>query len=254
MQPLYYLPGLFRETLTKDDALLRPVLQARGLETVFADVRQGQFLCGNLERGSPDGQAGCLLAYHTAAGKLPQISGFYPEQQDWHFVEEGPYWIGLAKGQLPTPEDLKRPHQYAGYDIELAYGTWKIPVIRRVDDSTNLPRDCFFERGQLVEPIKDAYRRYWDASAEVGKWFFNEGGFKDFDKARGLILAIEALSLNYRYTLAEHALLRAVDVESLMTVLAGSVDYYRAQALENAKKKNASSSVKASTTPGPLAS
>ena len=98
----------------------------------------------------------------------------------------------------------------------------------------NFPRSCKINAaGQYQETIKQSYVRYWDESAEVADWFYGEGQCND--KAHALALAATALGLNYRFTLAEQNAFGLIDVESLMVVLAWSVDVPGAQELESKK-------------------
>lgn len=237
MQPLYFLPGLFRDQIiTQDNRLCPDILRARGLAETFADVRAGEFIVTHVEGGGPNKQVGSVLAYHTTAGKLPELSGYNPHQQTWQMVSDY-LWIGVANDHPPTPADLRRHRQYDGYAIDINGEKWQVPIVRRVDDSTELPRDCYFDHGKLVEPIKEAYRKYWEESKEVAHWFFAEGLEGSFTRARGLCLAVDALSLNYRFSMDEQNALHVIDVESLLAVLMASVDVPGARALEDAQKK-----------------
>jgi hypothetical protein len=237
MQPIYYLPGIYREQLVAGEVLSPAVLRQRGLEQTFADVRAGEFIVTDILRGGPDQKTGCILAYTTAGdGKLPALSGYEPEHQTWKPIDDGSrVWLGLAKDAPPTAAELRRRKQYSGYWVETDAGNYLVPIVRRQDASTELPRDCYFDGGELRETIKTAYQEYWQASAEVADWFFADG-WAQFTKARGLTLAVQALSLNYRLGQAEQAALRIIDTESLLTVLAYSVDVPGAKRLIAEKK------------------
>lgn len=249
-QPLYFLPGIDRESLGTGGKLSRDVLQSRGLATVFADVQAigVDAGAGNITHG-PDGRSGCILYYVTPDGKIPQNTSYVPQAQTWHKRSDGVY-IGLANDSPVTAHDLARKRQFPGYWIDLHEQQWLIPVIRRVDDSTSLPRDCYFENGQLVEPIKDEYREYWNDVKEVSDWFFADR-WQDFTKPRALILSVRAMSINYRFGLEEQTHLRIVDSESLLSVLMAAVDVPSAKTLEDAQKKTPSPLDSENTTPGP---
>jgi hypothetical protein len=84
--------------------------------------------------------------------------------------------------------------------------------------------------GKLIEPLKPKYQKYWDDSAEVASWFYGDAaegtqfGGPSFSKARALELAVQILSLNYRYSRAEHDVLRMIDSTNYLAVLGASVD------------------------------
>jgi hypothetical protein len=75
--------------------------------------------------------------------------------------------------------------------------------------------------GKLLEPIKPAYEAFWRETAEVATWFWD--GVEP-DRGRALELAIRALGINYRVGRAEQNVLRIVDRDSLLLVLAAAVD------------------------------
>jgi hypothetical protein len=75
--------------------------------------------------------------------------------------------------------------------------------------------------GKMVEPIKPAYLKYWEETAETAAWIFDAA---EPDYARALELAVRALSLNYRYGRNEHNILRVIDSDNIVAVLAATVD------------------------------
>lgn len=250
-QPLYFLPGITRATLAPGGKLVRSILRARGLADVFDDVGVGRedFGTNDLAGRGPGNKSGLILFYQRSDGAIPRRAGYYPAEQEWTEVNDG-LWIGVDTDDPPTAADLARKKQYGGYTLELANGErWLVPVIRRPDGTTELPTDMLWnEAGLLVEPLKDRYRSYWDESAEVCSWFFdNQDGF---DKAKALTLAVRALGLNYRYGRAEQNIIRAVDTETFMTVLAATVDLPKVNEMSDAEKKSASLPDTPSVTPG----
>lgn len=249
MQPLYFLPGVYRQHLVSGGELSQAILKERGIGDTFADVRAGEFYACDTE-GGPGGKSGVLLAYQTPKGQIPQHTKFVARLQTWSESYDGKVWIGIETANPPTAEDLRRKTVHRGYALEIGNQSFEVPVIRRVDDTSELPREMFFDaKGNLVEPIKAAYRQYWEDSAEVADWFF-AGTWSDEQKSRALMLAVQALSLNYRYTLLEQNALRIIDADSFLSVLMATVDVPHARALEEAEKKTESPSVAESITPG----
>jgi hypothetical protein len=255
MQPLYFLAGVTKATLEPGSRLCRSLLAARGLAEVFADVGEGDYAASELSGRGPGDRPGTILSYITPAGSAARRLGFYPDEQQWTQVGDD-VWLGLDPADLPTPEDLRRKRQCDGYLVELADGRrYVVPVIRRPDGSSDLPRELVINplTGRLEEPVKDRYRRYWDASAEVASWFFTEGfDNSSFTKQRGLALATEALSLNYRYGPLEQFVLRLVDAQNYLAVLGTTVDV--AAVLAAGEQKKSGDAADLSTSHGPPAS
>lgn len=221
-QPLYFLPDL-RAAAAEGIPLRKQVLKERGLLEVFADVPYVEQPLNELKGRGPDGLAGCILYYQTPNGQIPRQSGYCPKEQQWTPVGDGSLlWIGVDTAEPPKPEEMARKKQYGGYRITLGDGDWLVPTIRRPDGSTELPTDMVWDStGRLIEPIKPLYQAYWEETKEVATWFFD--GVEP-DRQRALELAIRALSINYRYGRNEHNVLRAIDSESLLIVLAATVD------------------------------
>lgn len=256
-QPLYFLPGLSRSQLLPGGKLSRALLRERGLSEVFEDVGIGREDFGSCElagRG-PGGKSGIILFYQRPDGSIPRRIDYRPAEQSWTAVDPDGLWIGLDTDDPPTPEDLARHKQHLGYTIELADGhTWRIPVIRRPDGSTELPTELFWDAaGKITEPLKERYRAYWDETAEVAGWFF-EGKSADFDKGKALGLAVRALSLNYRFGRAEQNVFKVADTLNYLTILAATVDMPKVTAIDEAEKKSASQLNTPNSTPGSVAS
>jgi len=258
MQPLYFLAGVTPATLTPGNGqhvrLCRSLLSSRGLADVFADVAEGEYSSFELPGRGPCDRVGTILAYNTPAGQAPRRLGYWPEEQQWTQVGDD-LWIGIDPAGPPTPEELRRKRQFDWWQAVLGDGAkYSIPVIRRPDGSTGLPTELYVHplTGRLEEPIKARYRRYWDESAEVADWFFN-GGFdgetSSFTKARALALAVDALSINYRYGPLEQSVLRLVDSENYLTVLSATVDVQGVVAAGQQKKSGDAADL--STLPGP---
>jgi hypothetical protein len=247
MQPVYFLPnvspGQVVDATGPAGKINRKVLQAHGLLGIFGDLRgKGDITISN---GKVEGKSGCLLAY-GAPDKFTN-----PASLEWI---EGPAWIGYDKDNPPTEEDLRRKRLVGGYKIEGEDGqSWQVPIIRRPDDSTELPCDMYYEVGVLKEPVKEAYKEFWDATAEVASWFFNDSGEfggDSFSKQKAFDLAVQALGINYRFGHQEQRVTKAVTSENFILILSYTVDYPRQRLVHELSKKNLSPQSTPNTTPG----
>lgn len=251
-QPLYFLPGIDRESLGTGGKLSRDVLQARGLATVFADVQAigVDAGAGNITHG-PDGRSGCILYYVTPDGKIPQNTSYVPQAQTWHAVNEGLY-IGVANDAMPTEADLRRKKMspwVAPIGVDMGGAEWTIPVIRRVDGMTSLPTQLLLtEAGELQKPVHPSYRDLWERFKDVADWALSES--IQLPEALLLRRAIDAVSVNYRYGLHEQNVLRFIDSEAWSQILFLAVDKWGADALADAQKKTASTPQDGITTAG----
>ena len=235
-QPLYFLPRVQWDR-NQSLGVTRSIIREAGLADVFSDVPADRIGCNNLQGRGPGDLSGSIIFY-TDRDELPRRLGYYPKEQEWTAVGDGSQlWVGVDTEERPGPEDLKRRRQVDGYTLEINGQEWLIPVVRRPDDSTCLPTDLVTDAaGKLQEPVKSAYRRYWDESAKVCQWFFGDRKALP-DKAEALEAAKLVLSINSRFGTAEQNALRIVDSENFMTILAWSVDVPRVQAMQEAQKK-----------------
>ena len=237
-QPLYFLPGV---TWTRGQSLAvtRSILREAGLAEIFSDVSEDHVGWAQIAGLGPDNTSGTVV-YYVDGREPPNRCGYYPAQQNW--TKAGGIWIGTDKDCKPTPEGLRRRRVHPGWPVELGDGqTYTVPVVRRPDESTNLPTDLIFDAARkLAQPIKPDYVSYWEAAAEVVRWLpamVTGNGLEAVDQVKALRLAIQALGLNYRYGLQEHNALRLIDGTNLWTVLAMSVDAPRVLAEQEAQKK-----------------
>lgn len=252
-QPLYFLPRVYRQQALSGERLSPSIMRERGIADVFADVRQGEFGFCELTRG-PGGTSGTIVYYHTPEGKIPNLTQYAPDKQEWTEAIAGDagLWIGLNVDEPVTPEDLRRHKVHSGYRLDIVDGEQlTIPIIRRPDDSSELPRDMYWEKGTPVQSVQKAYRKYWDASAEVLNWFVPDiEAIRKVDQWKALTLAIDVVGINYRYGANEHNLLRWIDAQNYLQVLSWSIDYPGYASLQEAEKKSASSAVEANSTHG----
>jgi hypothetical protein len=196
--------------------------------------------------------SGIVIGYKSPATDIPKRIGYYPAEQTWTPIGDGTgAWIGLDTASPPTPDDLRRREFHVGYSLELGDGNeWMIPVIRRPDGTTSLPCDMVWDAaGEVQQPIKRSYERFWNDSAIIAEWAFDldSGEKKDLPIGRMLSLAVQALSINYRFGPNEQNLLRVVDSTNFATLLMLTVDYPRFVSLLGQKKTE---STTVNTSPG----
>lgn len=228
--PLYFLPNL-RQQQCQDVASMRAILAEHGLTDVFADVSHAEIIPVETPGRGPDDKSGVILCYQTPAGQTARRMEFKADEQKWTRINDGLY-IGIDPSDLPTADDMRRKSQHGGYRVPLGNGDWLIPVIRRPDDSTLLPRDWFWDdTGRDVQPIKEAYRAYWDETASVLDWFIADELPPEATSFRALGLCVRALSINYRFGRNEQNVLRIIDPDNAMTILGITVDYPRFEEL-----------------------
>ncbi len=258
MQPLYFLPDETLRSVLKDGLILRDVLAKHGIADSFSDVqgpKAGDCDAADCAAG-PEGLKGVILAYKRPDGKGP--APHYQERGwDWAKCRDN-LWIG-TQGQV-TSEDLQRPRGYDGYAIPLAdMGQWLIPVIRRDDGSTELPRVMDWDdAGAFTETIREKYRDFWETTRDVLVWLTEPDGTENMDNGHAARLAVRALTLNYRFGMAEQRALQVVDSENFLTILGMTIDLVKIQEValaqaEDAKKKESLSQEQLTTnsTPGP---
>lgn len=262
-QPIYFLPNVEARSLVhKGGKLNRQLLAAAGIDELLADVTsEGDVSIQPWMKKGPGGHSGTLLCAlaETPDRDVPEHLGYYPEHQKWEIRTPGlktSALIGWNPNRPPTPTDLRRKRLAGGYPLELSDGhEWQIPIVRRPDDSTELP--CHMHLGpdeQLVETIKDSHRRFFDELAIVCLWLKHldkpdeEVGFS---KAKAFKLAVLTLSINYRFEHAEQRIVSAVDRENYLQILSRAVDWSRYQAVSEAAKKKPSPASTPNITPGP---
>jgi hypothetical protein len=254
-QPLYYLPGVRQETFA-NVSLVRQMLAAHGLTETFADVGLSEMSWQELRGKGPDGKAGSILAYQTPDGQLPRNLGFIPDQQEWTpFGDGSKVWIGVDPSDPPTAEDLSRKRQYGGYAIELSGQPWLVPVVRRIDDSTELPRRLLWDAtGNVIEPVKAEYVAYWEETGEVIQRLAIEEGqpseIREMPIPRGLELCVRALSINYRFSRPEQCVIGPIDATNWQLVIAATIDLPKVDQILAVQKKTSCTQAIASSTPG----
>lgn len=259
--PLYFLPGLTLSALRDGPRVRASLLEERGLTHVFGDVRDfdAEVSCQDLVGLGPGGAPGAILVRLAAGGAgLPDRLGYYPAQQTWDDDADGRfrYWIGFDPAQRPQPEELARGGRFQGWDLTLGDGqSWRIPIVRRPDDTTELPCMLHVRRGLVEERIKSQYAALWDRCGSAVRWWTEDAPTKE-DYPEAFALAADVLGIAYRIGPHEASALGLFDSNNLWTATACAIDWPRVERLLAAQKKTspASSPATSSTSPGSEAS
>ncbi|MGE3666639.1 MAG: hypothetical protein AB7G51_08450 [Steroidobacteraceae bacterium] len=257
--PLYFFPKLHLDQLRDGQGLRQSLIAERGLAHVFGDVRDFSLECASqdLRGAGPGGASGAMLVRLPALGRgLPARLGYYPQFQTWDDDGEQRYWIGLDNEERPAPADLARATDFEGYDVELGDGKkWRVPPVRRPDDSTGLPCTLRVRRGVVEEQVKAEYRAVWDRCGQAVRWFTEADPTKE-DYPAAFALAADVMAIAYRLHLHELSVLGLIDSTNLWQLLGAAIDWPRIRRLLEAQKKTnpASSTETPSTSPGSAAS
>lgn len=268
--PVYFIQGASQSRDCPQGNPSRDLLASVGLSHTLADVKAGEWSCFDMTAKGPDGQVGMILAAQTVGGEVPRLLGYYPDRQQWRKCGER-LWLGFDPEDLPTPDELKRRQQVAGYDLELGDGqTWTVPVVRRIGGGTNLPASLGWnEKGEWASEILPAYRSLWDEFGLVASGFFrpasaqecryygaarDEFGNREWSLPEVIDLAARLLAVNYRvdrYLTSALGLFQSTNWES---VLFSAIDGPAVRdVLAEMQKKSASSAahVNGNAQPGP---
>lgn len=242
MQFLYYRPGQARQ-VTLDD------VQRWGLGYAF-DRKPHSAPCMNR---TPDGGSGYVFQ-HQADGEVPQMN---IDKQTWRKMPGerlgAPVYVGVWNEAKPGPGELAKPG-LPGYVIRLLDGSeWAIPLVRHYRDdkhSVCLPKLMDFdEEGnptsgevvaqyrhlvELTQPVVDDLLAVYGLGPEQEKTLTRQQTAK---------IAIELLSVNYRVSIAELALLEVIPDDSTVdAICASACDWLeletRLNATDNESKKN----------------
>jgi len=189
---------------------------------------------------------------------LSNEMGFFPDRQEWVRVEaEGKhYWLGWEPGDLPGPAELARPDMVGGHEVVLAGGKWEVPVARCFPQGTRLPQRVLLgpDGGVTLTLRKDYLGLFERAEALAGEVYgkLAAGEAEDVAPDRstvgvtvadGVLLALDALAVNYRLGWPEANALELLDTQGVMRVLRAVVDMpgfekmARELAAEDASKK-----------------
>lgn len=233
MGPLYYIPG-------ESKAIAKPAELARlGLGYALEDRAMG---CAVTEGPGGSGE-GVVVADPTRVAD--HRIGYYEREQRWRkapgLVHRGaPIWVGVFTSAPPTPEDLVRLKPLPGHWVTLGDGQrYVAPVARAVDESADsllainhLPQGVSVDDdGQWqASGTLPAYERLWRIAlawwdARIAGAEEQAHGTVEFSFAGGMDAALECLSVNYRISKAEVALLGLFTQTAAREILDAAIDW-----------------------------
>jgi len=255
--PLYFLPNVEAASLIKQGRLDRELLAARGLCDVWRDVDQIARLSrvdvvGFFEGGAS--RTGVVLSARTRRVAAPPEAGYEPAKQTWSPVGDGSQlWIGWARNQPPTFEDLERDTDQEGEWITLGDGRqWRCPPVRSLPQK--LWRDDAGEfHSEIVAEHQALWRRageLWDElalGAALGK--LGEGEelpahlqpIADRPRLKAgeqLDFCVDVLRINYRLDHALAGRLGLIDSTALRHVISASLSLPLVTRFQEDAKKN----------------
>ncbi|HPD15811.1 MAG TPA: hypothetical protein PLE19_12725 [Planctomycetota bacterium] len=217
---LYWFPGV--------DAPTDEVIGRCGLTEVLPPA------CALMRRGAtgPDGERGVVCGLAPPRDATEQAFGYYPESQTWRACDGRAWWLGVATGAAPRPEDLERPKQVRGHDVRLGDGrAWRVPVAKRFDLQTGrhelaLPQglDLSEDGKWIARPLpafvalSERVERAWSDYARMLE------GPVEVDAELWLGLAVEALTLNYHVGRWEAATLGVLSTSVVHDVVEAVLD------------------------------
>lgn len=229
--PLFFLPGVVHAEELLDNERLRPeLLRARHLDRVLADVAGKDFLgIVYLSGRGPGGLPGTVICAQPVHGRMPRRLGYYPQEQVWEVAGPGMedlLWVGIDPTEPPQAEDLARVHQVPGQWVTLGDGgSWLIPVLRRVDNTSELPQEVAFDaQRKATFRIRAAYLEEWIASARSLRLFYAVPDEPPLSSMEAAERALAILTINYRFDWFLQNRLQVLDRDRNVGVLGASVD------------------------------
>lgn len=255
--PLYFLPDVTPDRLVDGRELKARVtdgakawksgaLAGFGLDRLIDRPPAEMFVTG--VRKGPGERPGLLLCCWPGHAAPPGL-GYFPESQSWHAFRreagDGALWIGLP-AERPTPADLARDHQVPGGEVELAGGSWTVPILHSPDGHATVPTAFTVGgNGEWQPEIEPAYRDLWERSGEVWDAVYGSKGSGEIENARLLDFCVDVLAVNYRVDRRLAGLLRLITTETWAEIVDVVLDY--SATIDRLKKKR---SVKTSSGSG----
>lgn len=186
---------------------------------------------GTTARG-PSGREGCIVAPPCPRGHAPA-----PQAADgatWVQVPGQDVWLGWLPDARPSPQDLARATQVPGHEVQLADGaSWLVPVARRVNGSSALPRALRWD-GQAwsAGDVVAAHARLWGVACRLWDALLSasEGGTVTLDVECDAVAL--ALATNYRLGPPELSALGLLTTAARDEVIKALVDLPVLEALQ----------------------
>jgi len=209
---LYYIPKRTAESLLGPDGLLTVYAICENLRSVFRDIRKPieDAAVSDVHANGPDGGAGVIVApisRHTGHASIITVD---PRKTDWFSADNGKYWIGWVKGELPGPHDLERPSLVRGTAVADVFAReWKIPIARSPHGQFGtLPKSFSFDpAGEPVEHVRKDAAWMWELGGLINdQWAKDDPDFRWLTQQTPVILGI-----NYRVGPSELSAMHQAD-------------------------------------------
>ncbi len=246
----YYLPGVQTHEVNDAGSLNAELMAEIGLDGSLADVKAvpNEVVVSSVESKGPDGGAGVCIFPKPAIGEPPDLMTYDAGAQLWHHVDDR-IWIGTLKDKPPTPIDLSRKEQFAGYTvIDSGKREWSVPIARSPDGKQTLPTDFYYERGKVHSRVQERFDSLWQLAERVWDFWNPEEGEPEVDGMPEWLVdaALETLAVNYRVGPAEinalfYLKIGVLDSTSIKNITLALIDFEIAA--RAAKKKTDSTSI-----------
>tara|TARA_Y100000034_G_scaffold135318_1_gene206776 strand:- start:203 stop:985 length:783 start_codon:yes stop_codon:yes gene_type:complete len=126
----------------------------------------------------PEGTKGVFGTWrdHSQASIFHPHFGYDESRQTWTpcavdesiGLKKGDFWIGMEPDNPVTPDDLRRPNQQLGYEIELGDGnTWTIPRVTALPTTLGIDLDSGKIKGSTTKPFADFSERTWAYASTI---------------------------------------------------------------------------------------
>lgn len=241
-QPLYYLAGRNVQSLETKGRIDAQILREAGLGHLAEEATEIRFNFGEVVNNGPDGGAGALFSCEAQAKPEGERAnprmGFHPEEQIWEVANEDQgLWFGQWKEHPPQAVDLLRNSPFGGgLTLSILGRHFMIPVVRREDGTTQLPKDL--KALPFREIVKPRYAEIWERTGPAFDWIAGgKSESNDFKLEPAFMLALDGLSLNYRVGAIEQNALALIDSGTWFEILCCMLDITSAEKLAAAKKK-----------------
>ena len=171
----------------------------------------------------PNGQGGILMG-SAESGRSHAELRYDKGKQTWQQCHGSELWVGFWNDKKPTPEQLQKPKQLDGPELQLCDGQrWKVPILRRYLDSGEgvavLPCESVPqtirqdpESGKFVYgQVLPEYQDIWMAGHQFAEEWLHALVDDEATDPSSLELAFKLLGVNYQ------ACTSAVSVMELLT-------------------------------------
>ncbi|MCC9603499.1 hypothetical protein LOC67_23365 [Stieleria sp. JC731] len=192
---------------------------------------------------TPSGEPGAVLRQNTGSGQSVMSD---PANQTWTPAPQGdqespPYWVGYNTADPPGPGDLLRDSIVTSVPYTLQDGnTWQIPIIRQwfpVDEEipfaygTQLPSLVSIDNqgNAIAGDVIPRYTEIWNKALAVHRALYvaaekDPNGNGSMSMSEMFKFAVDALAVNYRVSLLEMSILKALSTDDCSEITRKALD------------------------------